>query len=181
MNKAIRKKEKINAWKGSRERTIGDMFLLSGFRPLCGGERWYINNVDLSYSSSNHIFELIDRPGLDVKLSTPPGTMLFSTTVGKSYTYDQEVNITMFSQDENDNAGHSATLFLRELRVQSFMDKSLNAWVPPLACGVTETYRDDTVWNVVGYTLAVATVCSVVGYGLWRYFKVKKSQYGNVV
>ena len=63
-----------------------------------GGERWYVNNVELIYSSNNNIFEHIDRPGLDVKLSTPPGTLLFPTPVGKAYTCDQEVIITMFAQ-----------------------------------------------------------------------------------
>ena len=63
-----------------------------------GGERWSINNVELEYSSSNPIFKHIDRPGLNVKLSTPPGTLLYPTPVGKSYTCDQEVIITMFAQ-----------------------------------------------------------------------------------
>ncbi|XP_038113698.1 uncharacterized protein LOC6040526 isoform X1 [Culex quinquefasciatus] len=150
------------------------------FSKTPGGERWYVNSVDLYYSSSNKIFEHIDRPGLDVKLSTPPGTLLFPTPVGKSYTCDQEVVITMFSQDENDKAGHLAKLYLRELRMQSFMYKSSNTWGPTFQCSATGTYRDETAPIAVGSTLAVATVCTVVGYGLWRYFKVKKFQYGTM-
>lgn len=150
------------------------------FSKTPGGERWYVNSVDLYYSSSNKIFEHIDRPGLDVKLSTPPGTLLFPTPVGKSYICDQEVVITMFSQDENDKAGHLAKLYLRELRMQSFMYKSSNIWGPTFQCSATGTYRDETAPIAVGSTLAVATVCTVVGYGLWRYFKVKKFQYGTM-
>ncbi|XP_040168150.1 uncharacterized protein LOC120903033 [Anopheles arabiensis] len=150
------------------------------FSKTPGGERWYVNSVDLAYSSSNKLFEHIDRPGLDVKLSTPPGTLLFPTPVGKSYTCDNEVIITMFAQDENDKSGHLAKLYLRELRMQSFMYKAGNAWGPTFQCSATGTYRDETAPIAVGSTLAVATVCTVVGYGLWRYFKVKKFQYGTM-
>lgn len=38
------------------------------FKKTPGGERWYVNGVDLAYSSSNQIFEHIDRPGLDVSV-----------------------------------------------------------------------------------------------------------------
>lgn len=43
-------------------------FLLTmEFKKTPGGERWYMSYVQLEYSSSNHIFEHIDRPGLDVR------------------------------------------------------------------------------------------------------------------
>lgn len=38
------------------------------FRKTPGGERWYINNVQLTYSSSNPLLEHVDRPGLQVQL-----------------------------------------------------------------------------------------------------------------
>lgn len=38
------------------------------FKKTPGGERWYLNGADLAYSSSNKIFEHIDRPGLDVSV-----------------------------------------------------------------------------------------------------------------
>lgn len=63
-----------------------------------GGERWFVNNVELSYSSSNPLFEHIDRPGLDVKLSTPPHTFLFATPIGKSFECMQEQTIVMYAQ-----------------------------------------------------------------------------------
>lgn len=40
--------------------------LVMEFKKTPGGERWYVSNVELSYSSSNQIFEHIDRPGLEV-------------------------------------------------------------------------------------------------------------------
>lgn len=36
------------------------------FKKTPGGERWYVSNVELQYSSSNTVFEHIDRPGLTV-------------------------------------------------------------------------------------------------------------------
>jgi hypothetical protein len=57
-----------------------------------------MNQIELSYSSSNPIFEHIDRPGLRVKLSTPPHTFLFPTPIGKSFECMQEKTVVMYAQ-----------------------------------------------------------------------------------
>lgn len=64
--------------------------------------------------------------------------------------------------------------------MQSFMYKAANQWGPPFQCSATGTYRDETAPIAVGSTLALAVVCTVTGYGLWRYFKVKKVDYGTM-
>jgi hypothetical protein len=66
------------------------------FEKTPGGERWFMKNIELSYSTSNPIFEHIDRPNLDVKLVN--NSLLFSTPVGKSFQCDQEQVIIMYSQ-----------------------------------------------------------------------------------
>lgn len=149
-------------------------FVLSiAFEKSPGGERWFINDINLAYSSSNPIFEHIDRPGLNVKLATPPGsTFLFPTPVGKSFLCDQEQIIVMFSQDEEDKSGHLAKLYLRETRMQSFMYKAGNAWGPSYQCTASGTYRDESAPLFVGSTLAFAAVCTVAGYSIFRYMKV---------
>lgn len=38
------------------------------FKKTPGGERWYVSNVELSYSSSNPLLKQIDRPGLQVNM-----------------------------------------------------------------------------------------------------------------
>jgi hypothetical protein len=43
-------------------------------------------------------------------------------------------------------------------RVQSLLNYS----------NISGTYRDETAPIAVGSTLAVAAICTVVGYGLWR-------------
>lgn len=36
------------------------------FKKTPGGERWYVSNIELSYSSSNPLLEQPDRPNLQV-------------------------------------------------------------------------------------------------------------------
>lgn len=38
------------------------------FKKTPGGERWYVSNVELSYSSSNPLLKQVDRPNLQVRL-----------------------------------------------------------------------------------------------------------------
>ncbi|CRL05660.1 CLUMA_CG018695, isoform A [Clunio marinus] len=156
-------------------------FILSMyFSKTPGGERWYVNTIELSYSSSNPIFEHIDRPNLNVKLSTPPHTFLFPTPIGKSFECMQEKTIVMFSQDESDRSGHLAKLFLRDTRLQGFMYKVGGQWGSPFQCTATGTYRDESAPFYLGTILGIACIATVAGYGVWRYLKVKKFQYGNM-
>lgn len=74
----------------------------------------------------------------------------------------------MYAQDENDKSGHLAKLFLRDLRMQSFMYKETNQFGPKFQCSATGTYRDETAPLAVGTTLAVFAACTVAGYGIWR-------------
>ncbi|XP_055376960.1 uncharacterized protein LOC129609107 [Condylostylus longicornis] len=146
-----------------------------------GGERWYISGMDLTYSSSNPIFEHIDRPNLNVKLSTKPQSMYFPTPVGKSYSCHTEQEILMYAPaDSDDKSGHIAKLYLRETRMQSFMYKANGLWGPVFVCSATGSYRDETAPLAVGTTLAVFVLITIGGYAVWRYFKVKKVQYGTM-
>lgn len=40
--------------------------LFMEFKKTPGGERWYVSNIELTYSSSNPLLKLVDRPGLQV-------------------------------------------------------------------------------------------------------------------
>lgn len=70
--------------------------LTINFQKSPGGERWFINKIELSYSSSNAIFEHIDRRNLDVKLTNL--SLMYPTPVGKSVQCDQEQIIVLYSQ-----------------------------------------------------------------------------------
>lgn len=43
------------------------LFML--FKKTPGGERWYVNTIDLAYSSSNPLLKQIDRPNLQVSVA----------------------------------------------------------------------------------------------------------------
>uniref|UniRef100_A0A1A9ZS46 Lysosome-associated membrane glycoprotein 2-like luminal domain-containing protein n=1 Tax=Glossina pallidipes TaxID=7398 RepID=A0A1A9ZS46_GLOPL len=152
------------------------------FRKSSGGEGWYINQFKLDYSSSNSIFEHIDRPDIDVKLTSPSRTpMYFPTPVGKSYVCDKEQKVVMYAPDDSgDQSGHIAHLYLRDLHMQSFMFKESGKWGPSFHCSATGSYRDETAPLAVGTALAVAVLLIISGYSGWRYFKIKKVQYGSM-
>lgn len=126
-----------------------------------------MSSVDLTYSSSNPVFEHPDRPKLNVRLSTKENSPLFATPVGKSYNCDAQT-VVIFAQDQNDMSGHLAKLYLRELKMQSFMYKENNQWGPTFQCSATGTYRSESAPMAVGSSLAVACLGLVTGYGLWR-------------
>ncbi|XP_014096480.2 lysosome-associated membrane glycoprotein 5 [Bactrocera oleae] len=152
------------------------------FRKSSGGEGWYINQFELTYSSSNSLFEHPDRPNLDVKLTSPIHTpMYFPTPVGKSYVCDKEQSVVLYAPiDSGDMSGHIARLYLRDLHMQSFMFKESGKWGPPFHCSATGSYRDETAPLAVGTALAIAVLITISGYGGWRYFKIKKVQYGSM-
>lgn len=135
-----------------------------------GGEGWYINLFELTYSSSNWLFEHPDRPGLDVKLTSPAQTpMYFPTPVGKSYLCDKEQTVIMYApHDSGDQSGHIAKLYLRDMHMQSFMFKDNGKWGPSFHCSATGSYRDETAPLAVGTALAIAVLLTISGYGGWR-------------
>lgn len=152
------------------------------FKKSPGGEGWYINLFELSYSSSNPLFEHPDRPGLDVKLTSPAQSLMyFPTPVGKSYVCDKEQAVIMYApHDSGDQSGHIARLYLRDMHMQSFMFKDSGKWGPSFHCSATGSYRDETAPLAVGTALAIAVLLTISGYGGWRYFKIKKVQYGSM-
>ncbi|KAH8239571.1 hypothetical protein KR032_005564, partial [Drosophila birchii] len=159
-----------------------DFRLSMTFKKSSGGEGWYINLFELSYSSSNGLFEHPDRPNLNVKLTSPAQTpMYFPTPVGKSYLCDKEQTVIMYApHDSGDQSGHIAKLYLRDMHMQSFMFKDSGKWGPSFHCSATGSYRDETAPLAVGTALAIAVLLTISGYGGWRYFKVKKVQYGSM-
>ncbi|XP_026477469.1 uncharacterized protein LOC113383417 [Ctenocephalides felis] len=162
------------SWKGFN--------LAFGFAKTPGGERWYVNKVDLSYSTSNKLFEHVDKPRVDLDLSTPPGrsTLLFPTPVGKSFKCDSETAVDLTNYDENIDTTQSAKVYLRDFRLQAFMYKADNNFGPPFGCTLGGSVRSETAPIAVGSTLAIAVLCTVTGYGVFRYMKVKKVQYDTM-
>uniref|UniRef100_A0A336LR72 CSON012856 protein n=1 Tax=Culicoides sonorensis TaxID=179676 RepID=A0A336LR72_CULSO len=149
------------------------------FAKTPGGERWYLVNSEVRYSTSNPLFEHIDKYGIDVTLVSDKSQLLFPTPVGKSFTCPKETIIPL-TGDSSDRSGHTAKLYLREIQMQAFMFKKANVWGPEFECSATGTYRDETAPLFTGLTLAFAVAGVIAGYGIWRYLKIKKFQYGTM-
>ncbi|XP_008191315.2 uncharacterized protein LOC100141538 [Tribolium castaneum] len=151
--------------------------LLLNFAKTPGGERWYIENVELTVNPDLPQFKSIQTHGNPIKLYHKE--MLIPTPVGKSYAC-QEVDIEL-QTDEEDNppAGLRGTLLLRLLQLQPFMYKG-NDFGPTFECKPQRTYRDETAPIAVGSTLAIAVLMTVTGYGIFRYFKIKNVQYNTM-
>lgn len=104
--------------------------------------------------------------------------MLFPTPVGKSYSC-KEVDIDLVPAEENAPQGLAGTLMLRALQIQPFMYKGSD-FGPPFECNASKGFRSETAPIAVGSTLAIAVLLTVTGYGVYRYFKIKKVQYNTM-
>ncbi|XP_017754133.1 PREDICTED: lysosome-associated membrane glycoprotein 5 isoform X2 [Eufriesea mexicana] len=151
--------------------------LLWSFAKTPGGERWYVEKIELTYNSSDRHFEHIDQPGKTVRVSTAQkhSSMLFPTPVGKSYACEGETKIAL-----TDGKNH-ATVFLRDMKLQPFKFKN-NNFATEFSCTSLSArgFRDETAPVAVGSTFAAAVLLTITGYAAYRYFKVKKVKYDTM-
>ncbi|KZC10907.1 Lysosome-associated membrane glycoprotein 5 [Dufourea novaeangliae] len=155
-----------------------DAFLLSwSFAKTPGGERWYVEKIELTYNSSDRHFEHIDQPGKTRRLSSSQkhSSMLFPTPVGKSYSCSDETKIPL-----TDGTNY-ANVFLRDLKLQPFKFKN-NEFAAEFSCTALSArgFRDETAPVAVGSTLAAAVLLTITGYAAYRYFKVEKVKYDTM-
>ncbi|XP_033328557.2 lysosome-associated membrane glycoprotein 5 isoform X2 [Megalopta genalis] len=151
--------------------------LLWSFAKTPGGERWYVEKIELTYNSSDRHFEHIDQPNKTVRLSTGQkhSSMLFPTPVGKSYACSGETEIPL-----TDGKNHASVL-LRDMKLQPFKYKN-NEFAAEFSCTALSArgFRDETAPVAVGSTLAAAVLLTITGYAGYRYFKVKKVKYDTM-
>ncbi|XP_003708018.1 lysosome-associated membrane glycoprotein 5 isoform X2 [Megachile rotundata] len=151
--------------------------LLWRFAKTPGGERWYVEKIQLTYNSSDRHFEHIEQPNKTIKVSTDQkhSYMLFPTPVGKSYACDDETEIPL-----TDGKNHASVL-LRNMKLQPFKFKN-NEFAAEFSCTSLSArgVRDETAPVAVGSTLAAAVLLTITGYAGYRYFKVKKVKYDTM-
>ncbi|XP_047349994.1 uncharacterized protein LOC124949250 isoform X1 [Vespa velutina] len=151
--------------------------LLWSFAKTPGGERWYVEKIELTYNSSDRHFELVDQPNKTVRVSTGSkhSAMLFPTPVGKSYACDNETEIHLT------DGKHTATVILRNMKLQPFKFKN-NEFAAEFSCAALSARAngDETAPVAVGSTLAAAVLLTITGYAAYRYFKVKKVKYDTM-
>lgn len=147
------------------------------FAKTPGGERWYVDKIELTYNSSDRHFTSIDQPNKTVRLSSDKSTsqLLFPTPVGKSYVCEDEVKIPLT------DGKNRADVFLRDMKLQPFKFKD-NKFASEFSCKLLSARagRDETAPIAVGSTLAAAVLLTISGYAGWRYFKVKKVKYDTM-
>lgn len=153
-------------------------FVLSwSFAKTPGGERWYVEKIELTYNSSDRHFEHVDQPNKTIRLSTGQkhGFTLFPTPVGKSYACSDETEIPL-----TDGKNHASVL-LRDMKLQPFKFKN-NEFAAEFSCTVLSArgFRDETAPVAVGSTLAAAVLLTITGYAAYRHFKIKKVKYDTM-
>ncbi|XP_043518920.1 uncharacterized protein LOC122533354 [Frieseomelitta varia] len=155
-----------------------DAYVLSwSFAKTPGGERWYVEKIELTYNSSDRHFVNIDQPNKTIRLSTGQkhSPMLFPTPVGKSYACNEETEVPL-----TDGKNHAVVL-LRDMKLQPFKFKN-NEFATEFSCTSLSArgFRDETAPVAVGSTLAAAVLLTITGYAAYRYFKVKKVKYDTM-
>ncbi|XP_029156547.1 uncharacterized protein LOC114929237 [Nylanderia fulva] len=154
-------------------------FVLSwSFAKTPGGERWYVEKIELTYNSSDKHFEHVDEPNKTIRVSTGQkhSAMLFPTPVGKSYACSEEKVIPL-----TDGKKNQASVLLRDMKLQPFKFKN-NEFASEFSCASLSARagRDETAPVAVGSTLAAAVLLTITGYAAYRYFKVKKVKYDTM-
>ncbi|XP_076669607.1 lysosome-associated membrane glycoprotein 5 [Andrena cerasifolii] len=152
--------------------------LLWSFAKTPGGERWYVEKIELTYNSSDEHFEHNDQPGKTIRLSSTGqkhSATLFPTPVGKSYACSEETEIPL-----TDGKNHASVL-LRDMKLQPFKFKN-NEFAAEFSCTSLSArgFRDETAPVAVGSTLAAAVLLTITGYAAYRHFKVKKVKYDTM-
>lgn len=163
----------IISWPGFR--------LEMNFAKTPGGERWYVDKVSLVVSASKtaelHHYHRIASQGSTFKVTMDANQ--FPTPVGNSFSCSEAVVQMGPDPDSASIPGLTGTLYLRKVQLQPFMYKSAD-FSPEYECNSQSRIRDETAPIAVGSTLAIAVLCTITGYGAWRYFKVKKVQYNTM-
>lgn len=153
-----------------------DFSMTTYFTKTPGGERWYVEKIDLFVNTDNSkVFEHIKSPGRKLHLGTGgKNAQLFPTPVGKSFSCAEEMTVDLGAGDVR------AQLLLRDMQVQPFIFRK-GEFGPEFVCSPGgASFRDETAPIAVGSTLAIVVLCTVTGYGAFRYFKIKKVQYDTM-
>ncbi|KAI4471413.1 lysosome-associated membrane glycoprotein [Holotrichia oblita] len=149
------------------------------FAKTPGGDTWYVSNIELTVGTSLPAYHTIRAHGSHFKLVHNNHKMLFPTPVGKSYSCDESVVHLEAKDKEAKDQGLSGSLLLRAFQLQPFMYKGAD-FSQSFECNAQLRFRDETAPLAVGSTLAIAVLMTVTGYGIYRYFKIKKVQYNTM-
>ncbi|RZF44310.1 hypothetical protein LSTR_LSTR006860 [Laodelphax striatellus] len=156
-----------------------DFILTFEFQKTPGGERWFVENIELKVDTNNRIFEHFINKGKAYTLSSKfrHRNLLFPTPVGNAYTCHKELKFALASASPD----ISARIYFLSLKLEPFIFKN-DDFGPEYQCSATGQgpFRSETAPLIVGSTLAFCCLATVTGYGIFRYFKIKKVQYDTM-
>lgn len=119
-----------------------NLYSLRDLSQTPGGERWFVNGVQLTFSTKESVFKHINHPSkyfysftqissshitfisltdTEVRAQTPDGNLLFVTPVGRSFKCHREIEINLSDPSYPDL---KVKLLLRELTVEPFIFKN---------------------------------------------------------
>ncbi|XP_068232383.1 uncharacterized protein [Palaemon carinicauda] len=134
-------------------------------------DSWFVSRFSLTYDLGDPMFP--DSAGsATVTVSSKEDRKFWQTNNAYSFRCLLLHDISLF--DINNN---TATLHFDEVRVQAFCEEDY--FRRPKHC-IHRVHRDEMVPVTVGATLAGSTVLTVLCYGIFRYFKIKKVQYDTM-
>ncbi|XP_071529913.1 uncharacterized protein [Panulirus ornatus] len=134
-------------------------------------DTWFVSRFSLTYNLSSPDFVNAAPGGREV------------TVVSMARNYWQTSNdfsfrcLLLHDIELTDEYNNTATLHFDEVRVQAF--STGDTFRTPKHC-IHRSHRDEMVPVTVGAVLAGSTLLTIVGYSIFRYFKVKKVQYDTM-
>ncbi|KAK2707051.1 hypothetical protein QYM36_014916 [Artemia franciscana] len=139
---------------------------------------WNLRRILFTISNADQLFGKSVRGGQNDVVLTSVSTTAIEAPVGYAYHCDSDTKVELLS-----DLPYEATLVLDDLHIQPFLENNAE-FGPDISC--PEDYishrrkRDETVPIAVGSALAVATLATVIGYSIYRHFKVRDVIYGTM-
>ncbi|XKL66399.1 hypothetical protein PGB90_009819 [Kerria lacca] len=148
------------------------------FTKTPGGERWFVNGIQLNFDTKDPIFKQINHPNTAVQAETVVGSVLFFTPVGRSFKCHRDIVINLYDSRYPDIG---VELSLRKLKIEPFIFKN-NDFGPEYLCSPpgSGSFRSETAPFIFGSLLTIASLFTIAGYAIYRYLKVNKVQYDTM-
>ena len=142
------------------------------------GNSYYLNKAILKYNQSLDIFDDATYRG-PVILETKKKSNFYFTSLGKSYqctNAEDQGPLDLYNEDD-ELVGEMA---LYHTKIQPFVKRAKGDWGPSEHClpKATQIMREDVVPFVASGIFVACTIVLLAGYGIYKKFVVKKTDYG---
>ncbi|XP_069939243.1 lysosome-associated membrane glycoprotein 1-like [Cherax quadricarinatus] len=135
-------------------------------------DSWFVSRFSLTYNLTDPDFTDAAPGGGEVTVASKDDQKYWRTNNEKSFRC-----LLLHDVILTDKLNNTATLHFDEVRVQAFCKE--DTFREPKHC-IHRVHRDELVPVTVGAALAGSTLLTVIGYAIFRYFKVKKVQYDTM-